>query len=56
MEVEPWEKALQERLRNAGARPDPALGLARMRYAKAVELRVRRHLVSLRPLQKGGQK
>ncbi len=54
--VEPWEKALQDRLKTAGARWDPALRLWRMRYDRAVELRVRRRLVSLRPYQKGGQK
>jgi hypothetical protein len=56
VKVEPWEKALQERLRSAGARWDPALRLWRMRYDKAVELRVRRRLVNPRPHQKGGQK
>lgn len=52
--VEPWEKALQERLKTAGARWDPALRLWRMRYDRAVELRVRRRLVNPRQQQKGG--
>lgn len=55
VKVELWEKALQERLRTAGARWDPALRLWRMRYDKAVELRVRRRLVSLRPQEKSRQ-
>jgi hypothetical protein len=54
--VEPWERALQDRLKTAGARWDPVLRLWRMRYDKAVELRVRRRLVNPRQQQKGIQK
>ncbi len=56
VKVEPWEHALQQRLKNAGARWDPALRLWRMRYDKAVELRLRRRLVNPRQLPKGSQR
>jgi len=55
VKVEPWERSLQERLRKAGARWDGRLGLWRMRYDKAVELRVRRRLVTRPPAEKSGQ-
>jgi len=54
--LEPWERSLQERLRKAGARWDPRLRLWRMRYDKAVELRIRRRLVTPRLHEKSGQK
>ena len=55
VKVEPWEKALQGRLKAAGARWDPVLRLWRVRYDKAVELRLRRRLVNPRREGKSGQ-
>ena len=54
VKVEPWERPLQERLKSAGARWDPTLRLWRMRYDKAVELRVRRRIVTRPPAGKSG--
>jgi hypothetical protein len=49
VKVDPWEKPLQQRLKNAGARWDPALRLWRMRYDKALELGLRRRLLKALP-------
>jgi hypothetical protein len=55
VKVEPWERSLQERLRKAGARWDPRLRLWRMRYDKAVDLRIRKRIVTRPPGEKSRQ-
>jgi hypothetical protein len=49
VKVDLWEKLLQERLKKAGARWDPALRLWRVRYDKALELGLRRRLLKALP-------